>query len=344
MDSHAENARPDDNAGGTPALLRWTHILERQQAPAPTKPGFFKLWWIAARPYSLTASTMPVVFGTTMAVVVGGVEFHGLRFTAALLGMVLLHVGANLVNDGVDFRRGYDRRVNPVSGAVVRGWISPKRAFAVAAALFVLGSVLGIALVAVAGWPIFWIGLAGIVIGIVYSVGPWALKYHAIGDLAVFLDFGILGAMGAWTAQTGELSWAPAIWAVPMSLLVVAILHANNWRDIGPDTAGGARTMASLLGDRRSAAYYGFLVFSPFAAVLAILAVSRLGVGPKMPWTFLVTFLSLPHAARLMRRGQARHASPDPALFQSLDGATGRLNLAFGLLSTAALGLAAIAG
>lgn len=308
------------------------------------RPGFVRLWWIAARPYSLTASTMPVIFGTAMAVTIGGAEFHWLRFAAALSSMVALHVGANLVNDGVDFNRGFDRRVNPVSGAVVRDWITAKQAFAVAAALFAIGSILGVLLVAVAGLPILWIGLAGVAIGLLYSAGPFALKYHAIGDLAVFLDFGILGALGAWTVQTGSLSWAPAAWAVPMSLLVIGILHANNWRDIGPDTAGGAHTMASLLGDRLSVAYYGFLLFSPFVLVLVLIGIGRAGVGPEMPLTFLITFLALPLAVRLIRRALARTTNPDWAQFSSLDGATGQLNLAFGLLSTAALAIAAILG
>jgi 1,4-dihydroxy-2-naphthoate octaprenyltransferase len=306
------------------------------------KPGCVRLWWIASRPYSLTASTMPVIFGTAMAVIIGGAEMHWFRFAAAFAGMVALHVGANLLNDGIDFKRGFDRRVNPVSGAVVRGWITPRRAFAVAGALFAVGSALGAVLVAVAGLPVLWIGLVGVVIGFLYSAGPFALKYHAVGDLAVFLDFGILGAMGAWAVQTGQLSWIPALWAIPMSLLVIGILHANNWRDIDFDTAGGAKTMASLLGDRLSVAYYGLLVYSPYVVVLAIIVLSRLGVGPKMPLTFFITFLTLPLAVRLMRCALGRNTNADPAPFRSLDGATGQLNLAFGLLSTAALVLAAV--
>jgi 1,4-dihydroxy-2-naphthoate polyprenyltransferase len=319
-------------------------IVETTPHASPQPPGFFRLWWIASRPYSLTASAMPVVFGTVLAVTLGGVPLHGLRFAAAFFGMLMLHVGANLVNDGVDYRRGFDRRVNPVSGAVVRGWITPRQAFAVAGVLFALGTVLLAVLAVIVGLPILWIGLAGIAIGLLYSAGPFALKYHAVGDLAVFLDFGILGALGAWTAQTGSLSWLPAVWAVPMSLLVIGILHANNWRDIEPDTTGGARTIASLLGDRLSAAYYGLLIFSPFVVVLALLGISRLGIGPKMPFTFLITWLAFPLAVRLMRRSLARSTSPDPAQFRSLDGATGQLNLAFGLLCIAALVLAAIVG
>ena len=286
---------------------------------------------------------MPLVFGTMLAVTIDGASMHWFRFAAAFCGMVLLQVAANLVNDGVDYRRGFDRRVNPVSGAVVRGWITPRQAFVVGGALFVLGTALLAVLVMIVGLPILWIGLAGIAIGLLYSAGPFALKYHAVGDLAVFLDFGILGALGAWTAQTGSPAWLPVVWAVPMSLLVIGILHANNWRDIEPDTAGGARTIAALLGDRLSAVYYGFLLFSPFVLVVALLAMGRVGIGPKMPLTFLLTWLALPLAVRLLRRSLARHTNPDLAQFRALDGGTGQLNLAFGLLSIAALALAAMA-
>jgi 1,4-dihydroxy-2-naphthoate octaprenyltransferase len=320
-------------------------MTRQGHAGAAPRPGFVKRWWVAARPFSLPASTMPVIFGTVMAATIGGAEIHWLRFAAALLGMVMMHVGANLMNDAVDFRRGIDTRVNPVSGAVVRGWITPGQAMGAAALLFASGGALGAWLVAVAGTPILWIGLAGAAIGLLYSAGPIALKYHALGDLAVFLDFGILGAAGAWAAQKGELSWVPAVWAIPMSMLVIGILHANNWRDIGSDTAGRVRTVAALLGDGRSTIYYGALVFGPFAVVAALIALSWLGgVGPRMPLTFLVTFLALPLAVRLMRRGLARRTAADPIPFLALDGATAQLNLAFGLLSTAALGLHALAG
>jgi 1,4-dihydroxy-2-naphthoate octaprenyltransferase len=309
------------------------------------RPGLARTAWIAARPYSLSASTMPVVFGTVMAVTIGGAQIHWLRFAAAFVGMLLLHLGANLMNDAVDFKRGVDTRVNPVSGAVVRGWITPSQAGLAAAVLFAVGAAIGAGLVAVVGTPILWIGLIGVAIGLLYSAGRFGLKYHALGDLAVFLDFGILGAAGAWAVQTGELSWVPAAWAIPMSLLVIGILHANNWRDVASDAAGGVKTIASLLGDRRSVHYYAFLLFAPFAIVLALIAVSRLGgAGPKMPLTFLVTFLALPLAVKLMRRSLARRTSPDPLLFLALDGATGQLNLVFGLLCTAALGLHALIG
>lgn len=309
------------------------------------KPGLLKTWWVAIRPFALPASTMPVVFGTVLAVTEGDATFHPLRFFAALLGMALLHTGANLMNDVFDYRRGIDTRVNPVSGAVVRGWITPGRGAAAAALFFAVGIALGLWLYLEVGPPVLVIGAVGVAIGLLYSLGSVGLKYNALGDLAVFLNFGVFGALGAWTVQTGELSWIPAIWAIPMSLLVIGILHANNWRDIESDTAGRSRTVASILGDRASEVYYGFLVFGPFAVVVFIIVGSWLfGLGPRMPLTFLVTLVALPLAVKLMRKGRARHTAKSPLDFLALDGATAKLNLAFGLLCTAALGLDALLG
>ena len=304
------------------------------------KPGALKTWWVAVRPFSLTASTMPVVFGTVLAVTVGEASFSPLAFAGAFFGMVFLHAGANLLNDIYDYKKGVDVRVNPVSGAVVRGWITPRRAAMGAAVLFALGAALGLLLFAVVGAPILVVGLVGVAVGVLYSLGPLGLKYNALGDLAVFLNFGVLGSLGAWAVQTGALSWIPAVWAVPMSLLVIGILHANNWRDIEGDRSKGVRTVANLVGDRGSLVYYGLLLFGPFVAVLGIMAVSwTVGPGPRMPLTFLVTFLALPLAVRLMKKGRARHTSKDPLEFLALDGATAQLNMVFGLLCTAALGL-----
>jgi 1,4-dihydroxy-2-naphthoate octaprenyltransferase len=228
---------------------------------------------------------------------------------------------------------------------VVRGWITPRRGLLAAALFLALGSALGLWVVSIAGLPVLWIGLAGVAIGILYSAGPFSLKDHAMGDLAVFGTFGVLGALGAWTAQTGSVSWVPALWSVPIALLVSGILHSNNWRDIRSDTDGGVRTVASLLGDRASVAWYAVLLFVPYVLVAGFVGLSALdAMHPAMPPAALAACLSLPLAVRLFRRGLRRHA-PDATLdFVALDAATGQLNLVFGLLYTAGFGLAALIG
>jgi 1,4-dihydroxy-2-naphthoate octaprenyltransferase len=309
------------------------------------RTSFLKTWWIAVRPFAFPASTMPVVFGTVLAVTVGGAAFNVPLFLVALAGMVLLHAGSNILSDVRDFQKGLDTEPLPVSGAIVRGLMDTRTALAGSLVMLAAGVACGLAVAAFVGWPIVAVGCVGVLLGVLYSTGPAALKYNALGDLTVFLNFGILGALGAWTVQTGSLSWIPAVWTIPSALLVAGILHANNWRDIPGDRACGIRTVASILGDRLSAFYYGVLIFGPFAFVVAFVLVTHAAnADPVMPFTFLVTLVALPLAVSLMKRA-LRRAKPERALdFATLDGATAQLNLAFGLLATAALVLNRVVG
>lgn len=302
----------------------------------------FQVWRIAVRPFSFPASTMPVIFGTVLAVFVGDADFKIGLFILSLAGMVILHAGANLLSDVNDFRRGLDKIPTPVSGAIVRGLVSPRLGLRAAGMLLLTGSLIGIAISVAVGPVIFFLGTAGVLIGALYTATPAALKYHGLGDLAVFLDFGILGALGAWTVQTGAASWVPVLWAVPLSMLVVAIVHANNWRDIQSDRAGNITTVASVLGDRPSLYYYAFLVFGAFAVLIAIMVVTNLaGAKTVMPCTFLVVLAALPKGISLLKKARARHVSKNPMDFIAMDGATAQLNLVFGLLCVAALFLQA---
>jgi 1,4-dihydroxy-2-naphthoate octaprenyltransferase len=303
----------------------------------PIPPDPLRKWITAARPWALPASTMPVVFGTSLAVVVGGARLDLLRFALALAAMVILHSAANMLSDVFDFRRGLDTAATPVSGAIVRGWLTDRQVARGSAALFAAGLVLGLVLAWMTGWILFVIGAAGVLIGASYSL----LKVHALGDLAVFLNFGILGALGAWTVQTRTFSWLPVVWTVPMALLVVGILHANNWRDIATDSDRRVRTFAAVLGDRGSQGYYGFLLFGSLFLVAAFVTVPRLGIfsAPVLPWPCLIAGAGLPAALRLWGRAKRRRAPAAPLDFVVLDGATAGYNLVFGLLYTAGLWL-----
>lgn len=304
---------------------------------APTIPSTFKKWLIAARPWSLPASSMPVVFGTSLAVVVGGARLDPLRFLLALLTMMVLHSAANMLSDVFDFRRGLDTFVTPVSGAVVRGWLTANQVATGATALFLMGIAAGLWLAIVTGTVLLIIGAVGVLIGVGYTL----LKYHALGDLAVFLDFGILGGLGAWVVQTREFSWIPVIWTVPMSMLVIGILHANNWRDTMSDSERRVRTFASILGDKGSEIYYAILLFGSMAIIFGLVLLPRL-LSPKlvpMSWTFAVVLLALPRALTLWGRARRRRSPRQPMDFIILDGATANYNLIFGLLCTAAVWL-----
>lgn len=297
--------------------------------------SFLKKWLIAMRPWALPASTMPVVFGTSLAVVIGEATLDIVKFVLALLAMVILHSAANILSDVFDFRRGLDTMVTPVSGAIVRGWITTKQATMFSVFLFVAGSALGVVLVFMTGTVLLIIGAVGMAIGVFYA----GLKYHALGDLAVFLNFGILGSLGAWVVQTKSFSWIPVVWTIPMAMLVSAILHANNWRDASTDTEKKVTTMASLFGDRGSLAYYAFLIYGPFVIVFGLILLPRLVSAQfvAMPWTFFLILLALPNALKLWGRGVRRHEPRQPMDFIILDGATSQHNLVFGLICTAAV-------
>jgi 1,4-dihydroxy-2-naphthoate octaprenyltransferase len=277
---------------------------------------------------------MPVIFGTALAVVVGGARLAPLRALWALVTMMALHSAANMLSDVFDFRRGLDRNVTPVSGAIVRGWLTDRQVLAGSLVLLAAGTVSGLLIAAATGRSLFVVGAIGLAVGTGYSL----LKARALGDLAVFLNFGLLGAAGAWIVQTRSFSWIPVAWTVPMSLLVAAILHANNWRDIGSDGERRVTTVAGLLGDRGSLVYYGGLLFLPFLIDIALIAGPRLVRAPlpPMPLTFLVVLLALPSALRLWGRAARRAAPRRPLDFVILDGATATHNLVFGLLSAAA--------
>jgi 1,4-dihydroxy-2-naphthoate octaprenyltransferase len=308
--------------------------------PEP-QPSTLRKWLVAGRPWSLPASTMPVLFGTSLAVVIGGATLRPFRFLLALVAMVVLHTAANMLSDVFDFKRGLDRDVTPVSGAVVRGWLSTGAVTRASILLFALGSAVGIGLALATGWTLFYVGLVGVAIGSGYTL----LKYRALGDLAVFLDFGILGGLGSWVVQTETFSWIPVLWTVPMSMLVIGILHANNWRDIVTDGERRVKTMASIFGDRGSLVYYGFLLFGSMAIVLVVFMIGPRLIGGgllPMPWTFALVLLALPRALQLWGRALRRRTPRQPLDFVILDGATAQYNLLFGLLCTAAVWLQAL--
>ena len=305
---------------------------------ADPAPRFLVKWFLAARPFSFTASVMPVIFGTLLAGAVGEASLKPGLFFLAMLAIVALHAASNLFNDVQDYKRGIDRKVFSVSGGVVRGWITPDEALLGAVILCGVGLFIGLLLAIVIGWPILILGLIGIASGAGYSLGRLGLKYCALGDLAVFLNFGLLGSLGAWMVQTRSFSWVPVFWALPIALLVVAILHANNWRDISSDRGGGVKTVAAVLGEDGSFWYYCFLVVAPYVLVFAGMVLSWFDwLSPRLPIAAPLIFGSWPYALELMRCGRNHRLCKDGLEFSALDGATAKLNLLFAGLAATAL-------
>lgn len=287
--------------------------------------------FLATRPYALPASIVPALLGTVAANTIGGAPFHPLLFLLTLIAIVLIHSGSNLVNDIYDYLNGVDKELLPGSGALVRGWFSVRQITLFTILILGLGSALGLLIVWLTTPIILWLGLIGVFIGVAYTAKPLSLKYHGLGDLAIALDFGFLATTGAWAVQTNNLSWVPFVLAIPITLLAIAILHANNWRDTTSDRQENIITVANLLGPARSRLYYAFLIFGPYAFITLWTIGALLSTAPAYTaFCLLLPYLSLPAAIGLWKRAGQQ---PDSQVVIM----TAQLNLFFGLLYTAAV-------
>jgi 1,4-dihydroxy-2-naphthoate polyprenyltransferase len=280
--------------------------------------------WEILRPFAYTASIIPVLAGGALAAVDG--RFTWLPFLAALAGAVLLHSGTNIVNEIYDVRQGIDTIASPrASHAIVKGRLTERSAFVAALVAFGLAIVVGVYLVALRGPAIVVLGLLGLVGGYGYTAPPLQYKYRALGVPLVFLLMGPLMVAGTYFAVTGTWTVQAFVLSIPVGLLVAAILHGNEWRDIGEDTRAGIVTLSSRLG--REWAHYGYVALVLGAYISLGLAVAF----ELLPPATLVAILSLPFLAQVVRSAELG-ASGQARAIAMIDLQTARLHLAFGAL------------
>ncbi|NQT92296.1 MAG: 1,4-dihydroxy-2-naphthoate octaprenyltransferase [Lentisphaerae bacterium] len=292
-------------------------------------PGRIKIWITAVRPFAYTASVLAVLLGAAVAYH-AGYPIRWAFLVLTLVGVVCVHTTANLLNDCFDHRRGLDTEVLPTSGAVVRGWLTEGEVFRGALFFLAGGLACGLVLASATGWwVILLLGVLGTIIAIGYTTARFCFKYNGLGDAAIFSAFGILPVFGTYWVQTQTFSWQPIFWSVPLCSYTVAILHANNWRDIERDRHAKCLTPAVMLGSRGSGVYYRTLILGPYLLVAAaILLTHAAGWADPVPLTTALALLSLPLALRLAR------VKPEPGslTFAMLDGRTAQLHTAFGVL------------
>ena len=282
-------------------------------------------WLAGTRPRTLPAAVVPVLIGSGVALGYG--RFSWWRAVLALVVALALQVGVNFANDYSDGIRGSDeQRVGPVR-LVAAGLAPPRQVRAAAFGCFFLAGVAGLALAAVTSWWLVAVGAGCIAAAWFYTGGPKPYGYSGLGEVFVFLCFGVVAVAGTAYVQMKALSWLGLAASVPAGLLACALLMVNNLRDIGTDTVAGKRTLAVMLGDARSRQGYVLTLLVPFG-VAALLAFFR-------PFT-LLTALALP-LARLPIRS-VRAGASGPALIKAL-GQTGRLQLAFGIAFTIGLAI-----
>ncbi len=288
-----------------------------------------KTAFLSTRPWSFSMTFSSVTLGTLLAALDG--RFDPLFYAVALVGMVAFHAAANVLNDYYDVRHGVDRAGAPTTRyrphPAAFGQSSPSTTLGFSLGLYGVTLVAGAYLAYATSVIVLPLALAGVVGSVFYTADPLVLKKRAMGELTVFLMWGVFVPLGAYVVQTGTVSWLPVVAAVPVGLLVGLVLLANNIRDIEYDGSVGMRTLAVALGTGRASRLYEGLLVVVYAFILGGVLVGAL------PVRCLLVFLTAPEAVSL--RKMFRGAVPDNA-----DPRTAALALKFSLLYMAGLVLA----
>jgi 1,4-dihydroxy-2-naphthoate octaprenyltransferase len=279
-----------------------------------------RLWLVAARPRTLPAAVAPVLVGTALAI--GQDRFRPLALACALIGSIFIQIGTNLSNDYSDARRGADTedRLGPVR--VTAGGLMPPRQVLIGTWIaFAIAVAAGGYLIAIAGWQLLLVGAASILAGVLYTGGPRPYGYEGLGELFVFLFFGVVAVVGSYFVQTEHLRWEAFALSVPVGLLAAAILLVNNIRDADTDRRAGKRTLAVRLGRGGARALFVACLAGAFLTVPIVAAFGR--VSPLI----LLALLAAPVAVPLARVVLTRTDGP------SLNGALARTGMVLALFS-----------
>ena len=288
---------------------------------------------MAARPRTLPAAIAPVLVGTAAAIERVGELPRVWGFLAALLGSVFIQIGTNLANDYSDAKRGADTadRLGPVR-VTSSGLVAPRRVLIATWVAFAVAVACGAYLAVLAGPVILLVGALSIAAGVLYTGGPRPYGYAGLGEVFVFLFFGLVAVNGSYYVQLEHLALLPIGLSVAIGLLSTAILVVNNVRDLETDRRAGKNTLAVRLGrERTRRLYLGLLAGAYLVLVITLLA----GAGP---WWAALGLLSAPLAAKPARAVTGR--TDGPALNAALAG-TGALLGVFSLLVSAGLLIAA---
>lgn len=284
-------------------------------------------WYMATRPFSFTASIVPVLVGAFLAADEGSFSLSLLMLVVA--ASVLVHAGSNLVNDYYDHVKGADAPHQLGRGGMIqRGLISPRAILIFGLVLFGVATAIGLVIVYLIGWPVLLFALPSLAAAYLYTGGPKPLAYVALGEVTVFIFMGPMIVVGSYYVQTQGISWTAFLLSVPIGLLVTAILQANNIRDISDDAKAGKRTLATFIGHKWAVREYVLLVFGAYVTLAAI------ALGGLAPVGIAIVFLTLPRAIELVRIVSRR---AETRTLNSVLRRTAGLHLQFGLLVSAVL-------
>jgi 1,4-dihydroxy-2-naphthoate octaprenyltransferase len=282
-------------------------------------------WYSATRPRVFTATYVPMALAAAAALDDG--VFDPLPFVLALIGTLLLQTGANLVNEYFDFKRGAEDLKQAGQGLTLkRKLLTPGEVGAGAVLTIVVGSLIGLFLLAHSG-PLLWIiGVGGVLVAITYTAGPFPLAYNGLGEVAAGVFMGPAIVVGAYYVMDTNVSWNLVWVSVPIMLMVAAILHANNIRDMDADAAVNKRTLAVIFGRQAANHEYAALVLGAYVSLAVIVAAGL------MPPLALIAVITLPEAWRLV---QIYYTSDDVPTMHQAQGRTAKLHGQFGYLIAA---------
>jgi 1,4-dihydroxy-2-naphthoate polyprenyltransferase len=312
----------------------------RRRSTAPVAPASqlqsrgrssLQIWLLAARPKTLPAALAPVLLGTSLAIRDGSFAF--LPALAAAVCALLLQIGSNYANDYFDHRKGADTadRLGPLR-ATASGLISPEQMRNAAGIVLGVAALIGLYLVMVGGWPILAIGIAALLAAVAYTGGPFPYGYAGLGDLFVFLFFGLVAVNGTYYLQTGEITGLALLISICAGALVTAILVVNNIRDMETDARAGKRTLAVIFGLRSAQIEYLGLMLIAYLGVILIWQIAGGSLFLLLP--IISMPLALRHIQEIWRpeieQGDRRHLNATLA-------GTARLSLFFSLLLSAGL-------
>ena len=260
------------------------------------KQGAFNwnAWMLAIRPRTLPAAAAGVLMGAALAWRDGYFRLDAVL--VCLMTALLLQIGSNLANDVFDFERGTDtaERLGPTR-VTQAGMLTPRQVKLGMGVVFVLAALLGLYLAWLGGWLIIIMGIAAIISAIAYTGGPFPIGYHGLGDVFVFIFFGLASVAGTYYIQAGSVT--PAVWwmTIPPGLIITAILVVNNLRDLENDRKAGKHTLAVRLGEQGTKVQY---LICMTVAYLVLVPVAWAGM---IPWSVLLAWLSLPLAIQATR-------------------------------------------
>jgi 1,4-dihydroxy-2-naphthoate polyprenyltransferase len=295
--------------------------MQSSSSPAVEKQNW-RIWWQLTRPHTLTAGFVPVLLGTALAI--QNTEIHFGLFFAMLLASLLIQAATNMFNEYYDFKRGLDNEQSVgIGGAIVRHGIQPGTVMAAAMGLYGISLLLGVYICMNSSWWLAVIGLVCMAAGYLYTGGPLPIAYTPFGEIAAGFFMGFLIILISFYIQTGTITNTSILIAVPIAVLVGAILLANNIRDLDGDKEFGRKTLAILLG-RKKAIYLlaGMFIFS-YGWVFALIFTGKASI-----WTMIV-ILSAPKAIKAIKGfiGKTAPVEMMPAMK-----ATAQTNTIFGFL------------